>query len=75
MFRRVAEILGQPTTERIRTVRRDDRCPDAAGRRPIPPGYVSVITMELRRKGIQVPRDESESPDRSQGQNQEDARS
>jgi hypothetical protein len=31
-----------------------DRCPIVAGRRLIPPDYVDVIVMELRRKGIEV---------------------
>ncbi len=54
---------------------RDDLCPIVAGRRLIPPDYVSVIAMELRRKGIQIPRDGSASPDKSQGQKQEDSES
>ncbi len=33
---------------------RDDLCPVVAGRRLIPPDYLSVIAMELRRKGIRV---------------------
>lgn len=33
---------------------RDDLCPIVAGRRLIPPDYVSIIAMELRRKGIRV---------------------
>lgn len=33
---------------------RDDLCPIVAGRRLIPPDYVTVIAMELRRKGIKV---------------------
>ena len=31
---------------------RDDLCPIVAGRRLIPPEYIEVIAMELRRKGI-----------------------
>ena len=33
---------------------RDDLCPIVGGRRLIPPEYVSLIAMGLRRKGIQV---------------------
>lgn len=33
---------------------RDDLCPVVAGRRLIPPGYVEIIAMELRRKGVNV---------------------
>ena len=33
---------------------RDDLCPIVGGRRLIPPSYVAVIAMELRRKGIAV---------------------
>ena len=33
---------------------RDDLCPIVAGRRLIPPSYVRIIAMELRRKGINV---------------------
>ena len=33
---------------------RDDLCPVVAGRRLIPPDYVKIIAMELRRKGISV---------------------
>ena len=32
----------------------DDYCPIVAGRRLIPPDYISIIAMELRRKGIEV---------------------
>lgn len=32
----------------------DDHCPIVAGRRLIPPDYISIIAMELRRKGISV---------------------
>jgi len=35
-------------------VLRDDLCPIVAGRRLIPPDYVRVIVMALRRKGIEV---------------------
>ena len=33
---------------------RDDLCPIIAGRRLIPPSYVPIIALELRRKGIEV---------------------
>lgn len=33
---------------------RDDLCPIVSGRRLIPPNYVQIIAMELRRKGIDV---------------------
>ena len=33
---------------------RDDLCPIVGGRRIIPPDYIDVIAMELRRKGIAV---------------------
>lgn len=33
---------------------RDDLCPIVSGRRLIPPNYVQIIAMELRRKGIEV---------------------
>ena len=33
---------------------RDDLCPIVSGRRLIPPEFVDVIAMELRRKGIEV---------------------
>jgi hypothetical protein len=33
---------------------RDDLCPIVAGRRLIPPDYVKMIAMALRRKGIEV---------------------
>ncbi len=33
---------------------RDDLCPVVAGRRLIPPAYVEMIEMALKRKGIQV---------------------
>lgn len=33
---------------------RDDLCPIVAGRRLIPPDYVDVIVMALRRKGVAV---------------------
>ena len=33
---------------------RDDLCPIVAGRRLIPPSYVPIIAMELRRKGVLV---------------------
>ena len=33
---------------------RDDLCPIVAGRRLIPPDYVDIIAMELRRKGVDV---------------------
>ena len=33
---------------------RDDRCPVVAGRRLIPDDMVTVIAMELRRKGLTV---------------------
>lgn len=32
----------------------DEHCPIVAGRRLIPPDYVDVIAMVLRRKGIDV---------------------
>lgn len=33
---------------------REDLCPIVSGRRLIPPEYVEVIAMELRRKGIEM---------------------
>ena len=33
---------------------RDDLCPVVGGRRLIPPSYVPLVAMALRRKGIQV---------------------
>lgn len=33
---------------------RDDLAPIVAGRRLIPPDYVTVIAMELQRRGIEV---------------------
>lgn len=33
---------------------RDDICPIVGGRRLIPPSYIQIIVMALRRKGVEV---------------------
>ncbi len=54
----VARLLGvkpaQVTALFYERRLRDDLCPIVAGRRLIPPDYIDVIAMELRRKGVEV---------------------
>ncbi len=54
----VAKLLNVRPTQisQLYTERRlsDEHCPVVAGRRLIPPDYISIIAMELRRKGIEV---------------------
>ena len=54
----VAKLLKVRPTQvtQLFTERRfsDRHCPVVAGRRLIPPDYVAIIAMELRRKGIEI---------------------
>ena len=62
----VARLLGvkpsQITDLFYKRQLRDDLCPIVAGRRLIPPSYVRIIAMELRRKGIHVKDPECREP-------------